>query len=60
MNINGQNGLACITSVSSVVKPGEELVLRPLPGLPVVECPVPEWWSDYMMEESQDGSGGGK
>ena len=36
MNINGQNGLACITSVSSVVKPGEELVLRPLPGLPVV------------------------
>ena len=36
MNINGTNGLACITPLSSVVKPGKKLVLRPLPGLPVV------------------------
>jgi succinate dehydrogenase / fumarate reductase iron-sulfur subunit len=35
MNINGTNGLACITPVSSVVKNGK-LVLRPLPGLPVI------------------------
>ena len=35
MNINGINGLACITPVSSVVKNGK-LVLRPLPGLPVI------------------------
>jgi succinate dehydrogenase / fumarate reductase, iron-sulfur subunit len=36
MNINGTNALGCITPVSSVVKPGGKLVIRPLPGLPVV------------------------
>ena len=36
MNINGTNGLACITPVSEVVGPDKKLVLRPLPGLPVV------------------------
>ena len=36
MNINGKNGLACITPVSEAVKPGGKLVLRPLPGLPVI------------------------
>ena len=36
MNINGTNGLACITPISAAVKPGGKLVLRPLPGLPVV------------------------
>ena len=36
MNINGTNGLACITPISQVVKPGKKLVLRPLPGLPVI------------------------
>ena len=36
MNINGTNGLACITPLSEVVKPGKKLILRPLPGLPVV------------------------
>src|SRR5690554_7212456 len=34
MNMNGKNGLACITPLSEVVKNGK-LVLRPLPGLPV-------------------------
>ena len=33
MNINGKNGLACITPLSSLKAP---LVLRPLPGLPVI------------------------
>ena len=33
--MNGKNGLACITPVSEVVK-RNKLVLRPLPGLPVV------------------------
>ncbi len=36
MNINGRNGLACITPISEAVKPGQKLVLRPLPGLPVI------------------------
>ncbi len=33
MNINGKNGLACITPLSSLKEPVE---LRPLPGLPVI------------------------
>ena len=36
MNINGSNGLACITPVSEIAGPGKKLVLRPLPGLPVI------------------------
>jgi succinate dehydrogenase / fumarate reductase iron-sulfur subunit len=33
MNINGRNGLACITPLSSLKEPVE---LRPLPGLPII------------------------
>ena len=33
MNINGKNGLACLTDVDSLKQP---IVLRPLPGLPVI------------------------
>ncbi|MBU70787.1 succinate dehydrogenase iron-sulfur subunit [Spongiibacter sp.] len=39
MSINGKNGLACITPVSEALKNGKggsTLVLRPLPGLPVI------------------------
>lgn len=35
VNMNGKNGLACITPISAVIK-GGKLVIRPLPGLPVV------------------------
>lgn len=35
MNMNGKNGLGCITALSEVVQ-GDRLVLRPLPGLPVI------------------------
>lgn len=33
MNINGKNGLACITKLSELDEP---VVLRPMPGLPVI------------------------
>ncbi len=33
MNINGRNGLACITPLSAL---GQPIELRPLPGLPVI------------------------
>jgi succinate dehydrogenase / fumarate reductase iron-sulfur subunit len=33
MNINGRNGLACITPIKDLKEP---VVLRPLPGLPVI------------------------
>jgi len=35
MNINGKNGLACIKPISECIKNGK-LILRPLPGLPVI------------------------
>src|SRR5688572_26154900 len=33
MNINGRNGLACLTDLVSLKEP---VILRPLPGLPVI------------------------
>ena len=33
MNINGKNGLACLTDIDALEQP---IVLRPLPGLPVI------------------------
>jgi succinate dehydrogenase / fumarate reductase iron-sulfur subunit len=35
MNINGKNGLACLTDMSTFPA-GKPIVLRPLPGLPVI------------------------
>ena len=35
MNINGKNGLTCVTPVSEAVKK-DKLTLRPMPGLPVI------------------------
>lgn len=35
MNMNGKNGLSCVTPLSEVVRKNR-LVLRPLPGLPVI------------------------
>lgn len=35
LNMNGKNGLGCITPMSEVVKK-DKLVIRPLPGLPVI------------------------
>lgn len=50
MNINGTNGLACITPVSTVVKNGK-LILRPLPGLPVVRDLVVDMTVFYTQFE---------
>lgn len=36
VNINGKNGLACVTPLSEALKGAAKLVLRPLPGLPVI------------------------
>ncbi len=35
MNINGKNGLACVTPLSEALK-RDKLTLRPMPGLPVI------------------------
>jgi succinate dehydrogenase / fumarate reductase iron-sulfur subunit len=50
MNINGRNGLACVTPLSQVIK-GNSLVLRPLPGLPVVRDLVVDMSQFYRQYE---------
>ncbi|WP_328189841.1 succinate dehydrogenase iron-sulfur subunit [Marinobacter sp. OP 3.4] len=50
MNMNGKNGLACITPASEVVKNGK-LVLRPLPGLPVIRDLVVDMNLFYQQYE---------
>ena len=50
MNINGKNGLACITPLSSVIKKNK-LDLRPLPGLPVVRDLVVDMNEFYAQYE---------
>ena len=50
MNISGKNGLACITPLSSVVKNGK-LVLRPLPGLPIIRDLVVDMSIFYKQYE---------
>ena len=51
MNINGRNGLACITPLSEACKPGQKLVLRPLPGLPVIRDLVVDMSVFYKQYE---------
>ncbi len=50
INMNGRNGLACMTHVSEVVK-GGRLVLRPLPGLPVIRDLVVDMTQFYTQYE---------
>ena len=50
LNINGKNGLACITPLSECVK-GDKLVLRPLPGLPVIRDLIVDMEQFYKQYE---------
>lgn len=50
LNINGKNGLACITALSDTVKNGK-LVIRPLPGLPVIRDLVVDMSLFYAQYE---------
>ena len=50
VNMNGKNGLACITPVSEVAKK-DKLVLRPLPGLPVIRDLVVDMSQFYRQYE---------
>ncbi len=51
MNINGRNGLACITPLSQAMQGKKTLVLRPLPGLPVVRDLVIDMSLFYQQYE---------
>lgn len=50
MNMNGKNGLACITALSQVVV-DDKLVIRPLPGLPVIRDLVVDMSQFYKQYE---------
>lgn len=48
VNINGKNGLACVTSLEGLKEP---IVIRPLPGLPVVRDLVVDMSQFYQQYE---------
>jgi succinate dehydrogenase / fumarate reductase iron-sulfur subunit len=50
LNMNGRNGLACITHVSGIVK-NDKLIIRPLPGLPVIRDLVVDMTAFYKQYE---------
>src|SRR5210317_2059820 len=50
INMNGRNGLACMTPVSEVARRGK-LILRPLPGLPVIRDLVVDMTQFYQQYE---------
>jgi len=49
MNINGKNGLACITHLSSLKS--DKIVIRPLPGLPVIRDLIVDMSQFYQQYE---------
>jgi len=53
VNMNGVNGLACITPISTVEKRGK-LEIRPLPGLPVIRDLVVDMDQFYKQYEKVD------
>lgn len=50
VNMNGKNGLACITPLSSVLRRGK-LAIRPLPGMPVIRDLVVDMSQFYKQYE---------
>ena len=51
LNMNGKNGLACITPVSSLGAGKQKIVIRPLPGLPVIRDLVVDMGQFYAQYE---------
>lgn len=51
LNINGKNGLGCITHLSDVKGGRDKLVIRPLPGLPVIRDLVVDMGVFYKQYE---------
>ncbi|HET8904866.1 MAG TPA: succinate dehydrogenase iron-sulfur subunit [Saccharospirillum sp.] len=51
LNINGKNGLGCITPLSEVKGGRDKLVVRPLPGLPVIRDLVVDMGVFYKQYE---------
>ncbi|WP_395479621.1 succinate dehydrogenase iron-sulfur subunit [Candidatus Curculioniphilus buchneri] len=51
ININGKNGLACITPLSMLCKNSNKIIIRPLPGLPIIRDLVVDMTQFYTQYE---------
>ncbi|MCW2258164.1 succinate dehydrogenase / fumarate reductase iron-sulfur subunit [Providencia alcalifaciens] len=51
VNMNGKNGLACITPLSALTRSGKKIIIRPLPGLPVVRDLIIDMTQFYTQYE---------
>ncbi len=51
LNMNGKNGLACITPVSALRNGDKKITIRPLPGLPVVRDLIVDMTQFYAQYE---------
>ena len=51
MNMNGKNGLACITPLSEALGKSKKLIIRPLPGLPVIRDLIVDMGMFYKQYE---------
>ncbi|WP_308568218.1 succinate dehydrogenase iron-sulfur subunit [uncultured Providencia sp.] len=51
LNMNGKIGLACITPLSALIRGGKKIVIRPLPGLPVVRDLIIDMTQFYTQYE---------
>ena len=51
ININGKNGLACITPISSLGNGKKKIIIRPLPGLPIIRDLIVDMSQFYEQYE---------
>ncbi|WWP02504.1 MAG: succinate dehydrogenase iron-sulfur subunit [Candidatus Dasytiphilus stammeri] len=52
LNINGKNGLACITDIAAISNNGnKKIIIRPLPGLPVIRDLIVDMKQFYNQYE---------
>jgi succinate dehydrogenase / fumarate reductase iron-sulfur subunit len=51
LNMNGKNGLACITPLSALNGGSKNIVIRPLPGLPVIRDLIVDMSQFYQQYE---------
>jgi len=51
LNMNGKNGLACVTPLSALTRGNKKIVIRPLPGLPVIRDLVVDMGQFYTQYE---------
>ncbi|MDT9587364.1 MAG: succinate dehydrogenase iron-sulfur subunit [Candidatus Arsenophonus melophagi] len=51
LNMNGKNGLSCVTPLSKLLRKDRKIIIRPLPGLPVIRDLVVDIAQFYTQYE---------